>query len=115
MNKSEIATNFSNGDFEKCFEYLTDDTLWETPGEQTLKGKAAIKSFCEKTRQYFDSVTTDFKQLNIIENENSVAINGTAKFIKEEKIVSQVASCDVYTFDANNKIITIYSYCIPER
>jgi hypothetical protein len=115
MNKSEIAIHFSMGNFDKCYDYLTDHTLWETPGEQTLQGKEKIKAFCIKTRAYFDSVTTEFKQLNLIENEDSVAINGTAKFIRDGNVVSKVASCDVYTFDGNNHILTIHSYCIADR
>lgn len=115
MTKLEIAQAFSGGQFEKCFDYLTDQTIWNTPGEQYLTGKAQIEPFCKNIAAYFSSVTTNFKQLNLIENDRCVAINGTAEFIRDGERVAFVSSCDVYEFDANNNIETIHSYCITER
>lgn len=115
MKKTEIAKAFSSGNFDKCFDYLTNKTYWNTPGEQCLTGRNEIEPFCKKIRAYFDSVTTNFQQLNLIENERCVAINGTAAFIRDGKRVSFVSSCDVYEFDDQDKIISIHSYCITER
>jgi ketosteroid isomerase-like protein len=114
MTKSTIAQAFSGGNFTQCFPYLTDQTVWNTPGEQYLKGRQEIETFCEKISAYFTSVTTNFQQLNLIENENCVAINGTAEFIRDGKRLSFVSSCDVYEFDEENKIKSITSYCITE-
>ena len=36
MTKSEIAQAFSGGKFLEWFKYLTDITVWNTPGEQYL-------------------------------------------------------------------------------
>ncbi len=115
MTKSDIAQAFSGGQFEKCLDYLTDQTIWNTPGEQFLTGKNEIEPFCKNIAAYFSSVTTKFKQLNLIENDHCVAINGTAEFIREGKRVSFVSSCDVYEFGSDNKILSINSYCITER
>ena len=115
MMKSEIAQAFSGGRFEECSDYLTDLTVWNTPGEQCFTGKKEIEPFCKNISAYFSKLTTNFKQLNLIENESCVAINGTAEFIREGKRVSFVSSCDVYEFGINNKIIAIISYCITER
>ena len=115
MTKSEIAAAFSCGQFEKCFDCLTVKTIWNTPGEQFLTGRSEIEPFCKNIAAYFNSVTTNFKQLNLIENDRCVAINGTAEFIREGKRISFVSSCDVYEFDNDNKIISIHSYCITER
>lgn len=115
MNKKEIAQAFSGGHFEKCLDYLTDQTIWNTPGEQFLTGRNEIEPFCKNVAAYFSSVTTNFKQLNLIENDHCVAINGTAEFIREGKRVSFVSSCDVYEFDSENKIMSINSYCITEQ
>ena len=115
MTKSEIAQAFSGGKFEVCFDYLTDLTVWNTPGEQYLIGRKEIEPFCKNISAYFGSLSINCEQLNLIENDRSVAINGTAEFIREGKRVSFVSSCDVYEFGANNKIITINSYCITER
>lgn len=45
MKKSDIAISFSKGEFSIYYEYLTAKTLWETPGEQTLKGIETIKAY----------------------------------------------------------------------
>ena len=42
MTKSEIANAFSNGNFEICFDYLTENTTWNTPGEQFLNNNPAF-------------------------------------------------------------------------
>ena len=115
MTKSEISLLFSGGQFEKCFDYLTEQTVWNTPGEQLLTGRSEIESFCKNIAAYFSSVTTNFTQLNLIENDRCVAINGTAEFICEVKRLSFVSSCDVYEFETDNKIVSIYSYCITEQ
>lgn len=115
MKKSEIATAFSNGEFEKAFPYLTDKTIWNTVGEKYLIGGKEIEKFCKNIIVYFNSVSTRFQQLNLIENENAVAINGTAEFLKEGKRISFISSCDVYEFDKFNHIISIHSYCITEK
>ncbi|MBL0145429.1 MAG: nuclear transport factor 2 family protein [Chitinophagaceae bacterium] len=115
MTKSELSQAFSGGQFEKCLDYLTDQTIWNTPGEQFLTGRQEIEPFCKKIAAYFNSVNTNFKQLNLIENDHCVAINGTAEFIHEGKRVSFISSCDVYEFDLDNKFLSINSYCITER
>ena len=115
MTKKEIAENFSNGKFDLCFDYITEQTFWDTPGEQYLKGKKEIEVFCKNIADYFESVTTNFKQLNLIENENAVVINGTAEFLRNGKRISFVSSCDVYKFDEDNNIVSIHSYCITEK
>ena len=115
MTKREIAQAFSGGNFEVCFPYLTDQTIWNTPGEQYLEGKKDIEVFCKKISGYFDNITTDFRLLNLIENETCAAINGTAEFLRDGKRVSFISSCDVYEFDNLNNIISIHSYCITEK
>lgn len=115
MTKSEIAQAFSGGQFAKCLDSLTDQTIWNIPGEQFLKGKNEIEPYCKNITAYFSSLTTNFTQLNLIENNYCIAINGTAEFIRDGKRVSFVSSCDVYEFDAENKILSIHSYCITER
>lgn len=115
MTKREIAQAFSNGQFEKCFDYLTDHTTWNTPGEQFLTGRKEIEPFCKNIATYFSNITTDFKQISVIENDHCLAINGTAEFIRDGKRVSLVSSCDIYEFGEDNKIVSINSYCITER
>lgn len=115
MTKTEIVRAFSGGKFDTCFDYLADQIIWNTPGEQYLKGKKEIETFCKKIADYFASVTTKFEEYNLIENDRCVAINGTAEFLRDGKRISFVSSCDMYEFDDNNKIVSIHSYCITEK
>jgi hypothetical protein len=112
MTKQEIALAFSNGEFEKTEEYIADEAVWEVIEENTFIGKKAIMENCNQVAAYFKSVTTDFKTLNIIAEENKVVINGTAEFIRNGQQISFVSACDLYEFNKNDQIKRITSYCI---
>ena len=114
MTKIEIAKAFSNGEFEKTNMYISDTAIWTVVEEDTFIGKQAIIDNCEQVVNYFSSVTTDFKTLNIIAEGNKVVINGTAEFLKDNKRVSFVSACDLYEFDDKNHIQNITSYCIQK-
>lgn len=115
MTKSDIAKAFSNGEFEKTFNFITDNSEWTIVEENTFKGKQAIIENCKLVARYFKSVTTKFETHNIIADGNKVVINGTAEFLIENKRVSFVSACDVYEFDDNNQIQSITSYCIQSK
>ena len=115
MTKTEIAKAFSTGEFEKTYRFLSDNSEWTVIEEDKFVGKNAIIMNCEQVGNYFKSVTTDFKILNIIEDGNKVVINGTAEFLKENKRVSFVFACDLYEFNDDGQIQNITSYCIQSK
>jgi ketosteroid isomerase-like protein len=115
MTKIEIAKAFSNGEFEKTNDYISENAVWIVVEEDTFIGKQAILNNCEQVGNYFQSVTTNFNTLNIITEGNNVVINGTAEFIRDNKRVSFVSACDVYEFNDNNEIQNITSYCIQSK
>ena len=96
MTKTEIAKAFSNGEFEKTNPFISDKAVWNVVEEDTFIGKQAIIDNWEQVGAYFQSLTTDFKTLNIIAEGNHVVINVTAEFLKDNKRVSFVSACDVY-------------------
>jgi ketosteroid isomerase-like protein len=114
MTKTEIAEAFSNGEFEKTNNFISETAVWTIVEEDTFIGKQAIIENCVQVSSYFRSVTTDFKTLNIIAEGNKVVINGTAEFLRDNKRISFVSACDVYEFDENNQIQNITSYCIQK-
>ena len=114
MTKKEIAKAFSNGEFEKTNKFISDTAIWTAVEEDTFIGKKAIIDNSDQVGSYFQSVTTDFKTLNIIAEGNKVVINGTAEFLRDNQRVSFVSACDVYEFDDNNQIQNITSYCIQK-
>jgi ketosteroid isomerase-like protein len=114
MTITEIAKAFSNGEFEKTNRFISENAVWQVVEENIFKGKQAIIDNCEQVDSYFQSVTTDFKTLNVITEGNKVVINGTAEFLRDNKRISFVSACDVYEFDDNNLIKKITSYCIQK-
>lgn len=115
MTMTEIATAFSNGEFEKIYNFISDNAKWTVIEKDEFEGKQAIIDNCEHVGSYFKSITTDFKMLNIITDENKIVINGTSEFLKDNKRVSFVYACDVYEFNNNNQIQNITSYCIQSK
>jgi len=112
MTKQEIALAFSNGEFEKTAEYIADEAVWKVVEESIFVGKKAILENCNQVSAYFKSVTTDFKTLNVIAQDNKVVISGTAEFSRNGHRVSFVSACDLYEFNESNQILHITSYCI---
>ena len=115
MTKTEIAKAFSNGEFEKTYKSISDNAEWIVIEEDRFIGKQAILDNCEQVGNYFKSVTTNFKTLNIIADGNKVVINGTAEFLRDNKRVSFVSACDVYEFNEKSEIQKITSYCIQSK
>jgi len=111
MTKPEIAKAFSNGEFDKIKDFIAHDAIWEVVEEDIFIGKNAIVENCNQVGQYFKSVTTNFKTLNVIAENNKVVVNGTAEFIRDGKRVSFVSACDLYEFNDSNQIQKVTSYC----
>jgi predicted ester cyclase len=114
MNKKTIARAFSNGEFEKAYDYISENAVWKVVEENTFHGKKAIIENCEQVLSYFNSVTTRFEMLNIISEGKKVAVNGIAEFIRDGKRVSFVSAVDIYEFEGQS-IQKITSYCIPKK
>ena len=115
MSIARIAETFSNGKFAETFPFLTESTVWSVVGEFQVTGKDQIIKKCQEIAAYFDSVETRFIALNQIVDKDRVAINGTAEFIRNDKRVNFVNSCDVYVFDTSANLVSITSYCIQDK
>src|SRR5690606_15439748 len=115
MILSEIAKAFSLGQFQETFPHLTENIVWTIVGENEFAGKEAVIRNCEQIAAYFRSVTTNFTLLNCIVDQNLVAINGAAEFIRDGQRIAFVSSCDLYEFDNRQKLSKITSYCIQSQ
>ena len=115
MTQKQIAQAFSKGNFELTYSYLADNVQWTVVGEDYFDGKKSVMDNCGQVASYFKSVTTNFKTINIIADNNRVAVSGTAEFIRDDKRVNFVSACDVYEFNDNNELQTITSYCIQDK
>jgi ketosteroid isomerase-like protein len=112
MNIEEISLLFSLGEFDKTFNFIADDAVWEIVGENNFVGKTAIISNCEQVSNYFKTVECNFTTHKVIVQEKTVIITGTAEFSRENKILSKISACDIYEFDNQLLIQKTTSYCI---
>ncbi|HQS06100.1 MAG TPA: hypothetical protein PLT16_10750, partial [Daejeonella sp.] len=87
----------------------------EVVEEDKFIGKNAIIENCIQVGQYFKSVTTNFKTLNVISEANKVVVTGTAEFIRDGKRISFISACDLYEFNDSDQIQKIISYCIQAK
>ena len=115
MTQKQIAESFSNGKFELVYPYFAENIQQTVIGENHFEGRKKVIENCKQTANYFKSITTDFKTLNVIEGNNRIAINGTAEFKKDNERVAFVSACDVYEFNNENKLERITSYCIQNK
>lgn len=117
MTKEAIAQAFSLGKFEKNFPHLAPNVEWIIFGEgaNNIQGKEAVMSYCKQIAQYFDSLETVFEIENIVNQNNKIAINGTAELKREGKTFNFTRSCDFYEFDDHQNLKKITSYCIAEK
>lgn len=115
LTQKEIAESFSKGNFERTYPYLSEEIEWNVIKNFECKGKKEVIEQSEKSAKYFASITTDFKQLDVIENDNKVVVTGTAEFSKNGKRIEFISACDVSEFDDNKMLQKITSYCIVEK
>ncbi len=113
--QKEIATSFSNGDFDFVFPYLSHNIIWTVIGTNKFIGKSEVVANCKQTTEYFKSVQTKFKTEDIIVTNQKVIVRGTAEFLSNGKRLNYILACDVYEFNDNNELETISSYCNPEK
>lgn len=111
-----IAEKFSIGEFRKVYAHLADDVRWTVIGDgaNTFTGRQAVEKYCDQVSEYFNSVITKFTIENVIAENNKVVINGTAEFIRDNKTVSFVESCDIYHFNEAHLLERITSYCVAK-
>lgn len=115
LTQNEISEAFSSGNFEETYPYLAEDIEWNVIKNFQIRGKKEIIEQCEKTAKYFASITTDFKQIVVIANNNHVAITGTAELSENENRIEFISSCDVYEYNDQNQLQKITSYCLVDK
>ncbi|HLR59538.1 MAG TPA: nuclear transport factor 2 family protein [Pseudogracilibacillus sp.] len=108
----KIARDFSVGEFDSAYSYLSEDIKWHVVGESTILGSEAVIERCKQSRTYFDSIKTDFTVLKTIKSGNQVIITGSGIFDNNGN-VTRIDACDIYTFNEENQLIEIESYCVP--
>ncbi len=110
-SNKRICEEFSMGNFEFSFIFLSEDIKWNIVGDKVLNGKDSVIDFCNKTAEYFNQCKTEFSIKDIIIDQDFVVINGTAVFTDSKNKFTHISSCDVYRFN-DGMLAEITSYCI---
>lgn len=115
FKNGEIAYAFSTGKFNLIYDFIAPEAEWEIVGDTVFSGREQIIANCERVSAYFNTVTTNFKIANTLQDGKKVAINGTAEFFKNDQLISFISACDLYEFNEQQQLIKITSYCIAKK
>lgn len=97
----------AEGNHEGFLSLCTDDTVWTFVGEQTLKGKEAVRQWMATTYVAPPKVTVDHL---IAEGEFLTAV-GEVIMKDDNGIDARYAYCDVWRFQ-NEKIVALRAFVI---
>ncbi len=97
----------SAGDHEGFLKYCDDDTEWIFVGEQTLKGKEAVRQYM--AQNYIEP--PKFNTKNLIAEGNFLVATGDIALKDKNGKETQYAYCDVWEF-SNEKIIGLKAFVI---
>ncbi|MBB5621858.1 uncharacterized protein (TIGR02246 family) [Pedobacter cryoconitis] len=84
----------TEGDYEGFLSYCTEDTVWTFVGEETLKGKEAV-------RQYMSKAYTEppkFEVDHIIGESDFVTAVGKISMKDKDGKITHYSYCDVWQF-----------------
>jgi ketosteroid isomerase-like protein len=92
LEQANVA--ISVGDYEGFLSYCTDDTQWTFVGEQTLRGKEAVRDWMATA--YLEPPT--FRVQHFIAEDDFVTALGTIRLPDEDGNPTNHAYCDVWRF-----------------
>ena len=96
---------FSNGHFEECLTYCTDDTKWTYVGDRTLDGKDKVLEYLSAAYE----VSSFRIERYIEEGEDLIAI-GWIKLMATDGQINTSPVCDVWKFRNGKMAQLIRSY-----
>lgn len=98
---------FVRGDIEGFLAFCADDTEWTYVGDQTLKGKEAVRHYMAKT--YAGS--SKFNIANVIAEGDFVTALGEITLKDEDGKETDYSVCDVWRF-RNGKMAELKAFVI---
>ncbi|NOT76939.1 MAG: nuclear transport factor 2 family protein [Cyclobacteriaceae bacterium] len=110
--QQKISEEFSKGNFQFAFEYLSENIQWNIIGNKILKGKDEVIEWCtEIGKEMSDTI---LKNKNSIIGDSSIAIQGYCDYTTPDNQPGRVSYCDVFQF-RNEKIEEITSYAMEDK
>lgn len=109
MNQKQICETFSKGDFEAVYDHFADRIRWNIVGDQEINGKSEVMAHCRKMLESMEGAV--LTNTRVLEDGDSVAVEGYCRFVAEGEKLSEVNYCDLYRFE-KGALAQITSYCI---
>lgn len=92
LRKANAA--ITDGDYEGFLSFCTDDTIWTFVGEETLRGKEAVRQYMLKA--YLEP--PKFKVDNLIGESDFVTAIGEISMKDKDGKTTHYLYCDVWRF-----------------
>lgn len=112
-NKSILlaANDFiSAGNYEEFLAFCTEDTLWEFMGDQTLKGKQAVREYMAEN--YL--VPPKFHVNKLIAEDEYVTALGEIELKEKDGKWKKYAYCDIWRFQ-DGKMAELQGFVIEKN
>ncbi|KAA0988774.1 nuclear transport factor 2 family protein [Dyadobacter aurulentus] len=90
----EANAAMTKGDYEGFLSFCTDDTVWTFVGEQTLRGKEAVRAYMAET--YLEP--PKFMVKNLIAEGDFVTALGNIDLKDKDGKSTSYSYCDVWRF-----------------
>ena len=97
----------AEGDYEGFLAFCTEDTEWTFVGEQTLKGKEAVRRYMAETYRE----PPKFTVANLIAEGDFVTALGDIILKDEDGKAIQYSYCDVWRF-RGDKLVELKAFVI---
>jgi uncharacterized protein len=103
----KVNAAFAENNMEGFLSFCADDIAWTMVGDETVKGKAAIRKWMESMDMEPPKFTVD----SIIAEGDSVVAHGNMTIQDKDGKTAPYAYCDIYRF-RDNKIVELIAFVI---
>lgn len=108
LEKANAAV--TSGDNEGFLAYCTEDTVWNFIGEQTLRGKEAVRAYMAKA--YIEPPKFDMEK--VIAEGDYLTVLGQISMKDESGKMRDYSYCDVWRFQ-DGKMAELKAFVIETR
>jgi len=110
QNKSilkQANAAIADGDYEGFLSFCSDDTQWTFVGDQTIKGKKAVRQWMAET--YLEP--PEFTVINLIAEDDFVTAIGEITMKEQDGKDTHYSYCDVWRF-RDGKMVELRAFVI---
>lgn len=103
----QANASIADGDYEGFLSFCSDDTQWTFIGDQTIKGKEAVRQWMAET--YLEP--PEFTVINLIAEDDFVTAIGEITMKEQDGKDTHYSYCDVWRF-RDGKMVELRAFII---